>query len=448
MLLTTLLILSLFVCLGSVAFLGLRNWFQPAIMFLLSAVVDVFFPALYWMHVGQVNNPDWVPLLNVDQINTAIIFYIPFLAIFIAALLAFDRHAVPQPEVKVDLKAVESRLLLITGFMLFLTLLKLVVDVVDRGGIEEWFWSRFIFSTVNEDGADHGFLVALPARDMFQALMGLGFFYRHQFKRHRLFGVVFPAVAMVLAMLTFLRGSVLTCSITLIFAEIMRRRHGRTEADSVPAIHPKALLISGLIVFMGIYGYGSIRDGFRGAAAGGVEDSESVAAPTFLTAGHGLLGLSHILANYGHGVAYLNGKTYIDMALLPVPRFIYTSKPDWYGIDDITRGMGWPDTTQSAVTMPGEAYANFGLWGLLMAIPLGMMLGVMNRVATTNLITTLLLGPTLFFQIPAVANWMAFTGIMNSLTLFVLTWIAAMYVHGGDSGARAPHHCEPITGKA
>ena len=61
---------------------------------------------------------------------------------------------------------------------------------------------------------------------------------------------------------------------------------------------------------------------------------------------------------------------------MPIPRAIYKSKPEWYGIDDITTGMGWPSSSQSAVTMPGEAYANFGWFGLFVAVFYGVFFGL------------------------------------------------------------------------
>lgn len=433
--LTALLLLCVFACFAMVLFLGRRGWFQPAIMFLLSAILDVFFPAIYWLHLGQVNNPDWLPLLNFSQINDAVIFYIPFFALFMAALLVSDRQKPIRYEISTDLKALERRVLMVAALVLALTFLKMALEIISRGGLEAWFWSRFIFSTIGDGGAEHGLLAILPVRDMFQALAGLGFFYRNKFQRRWLFGVLFPTLAVLLAMLTFLRGSVLTCTITLIFAEVMRRKmegsfHGVPHSRTVKSRQTATVLACIAIMAFGIYGYGSVRDGFRGAVSGGVEEGDAVAAPTFLTAGHGLLGLAHILSNYGAGTDWLYGKTYIDMALLPVPRAIYPSKPDWYGIDDITRGMGWPETTQSAVTMPGEAYANFGIWGLFMAIPLGLLFGALNRVVTATQVGTLLLGPTMFFQIPAVANWMAFTGIMNSLPLVALVLMVVLYING------------------
>lgn len=164
--------------------------------------------------------------------------------------------------------------------------------------------------------------------------------------------------------------------------------------------------------------------------------------PTVLTAGAGLLGVSKIVAQYGTTVDYFRGKTYLDMALLPVPRAIYRSKPKWYGIDDISKRMGWPETTQSAVTMPGEAFANFGLAGLLMAIPMGAGFGLMWRLASRSKVRLILVGPTLFFQAVTVTMWMSFTGLMNAMPLIVLLGALGPFLErrrrlAGETGTEA-----------
>lgn len=437
-LLTTLLALAAMLCaVAIVARVWKGNKFHPGTSFLLLAIVDVFFPAVYWLYNGQVNNPDWLPLLQTDQILVGLVLYTAFLFLFVGTLLAVAGVRKPRLDNSSPSPAMQGRLLWTISLLLFLTFLKIGLEVVEHGGFERWFWSKFVFSSIGSDGragADGGFLLALPFSYAFQAVVGLGFFYRKRLRHPTLFGVVFPVVALVLAMATFLRGSVLNCAITFVFAEMIRHSQEgvATRAGSARGKRFKHFFALMLAVFISIYLYGSVRDSFRAIAS---NDSETISAdlavPTFLTAGHGLLGVSHIVASYGESVPLLGGKTYIDMLLLPVPRVIYTSKPEWYGIDDITRGMGWPESTQSAVTMPGEAFANFGLLGLLVALPLGAAFGMVQRLIILNEVRFVLLAPTVFFAIPSVANWMSFTGIMNSFSLLVMLFLLAKFIRGG-----------------
>ena len=58
------------------------------------------------------------------------------------------------------------------------------------------------------------------------------------------------------------------------------------------------------------------------------------------------------------------------MLLLPIPRFIYTSKPKMYELD-IATDLGWTKGSESGITIPGEAYANFSWFGLFVGFLYG-----------------------------------------------------------------------------
>jgi len=131
--------------------------------------------------------------------------------------------------------------------------------------------------------------------------------------------------------------------------------------------------------------------------------------------GQGLNGVAYVVSAYSSSTPYFWGKTYLDMLLLPVPRWIYSSKPDWYGIDDITRAMGWPDTTQSAVTIPGEAFANFGWFGLPVALVFGVIFWALYALSARAATRNLVIFPSVTFYVLFVTNWMSMTGLMNQL---------------------------------
>jgi hypothetical protein len=434
MLIITLATICLFCSIALIPFMGRGNKFNLIIFLLVFAVIDVYFPAIYWTIYGQVNNPEWLPLLREESIQYGIIYYSIFYAILIACFLLIDKNGKAQVGQPVLASAMQDRLRKVVWVLFFLTLAQIGSEILRYGGVEQWLGSRLIFALVpdseNEFTTGLGFLTKLPLRDAFQASVGVAFFYRKNLKYPKLFGFVFPALAVILAMSTFLRGAVLTCAITLIFSEVIRRQCKQQANKSI--ILPRkslklffAMLLAGVV---SIYIFGAIRDGYRGAAADIQKDDIEIFVPTFFTAGHGLLGLSHIVSEYGNSVEFLYGRTYFDMILLPVPRVVYTSKPKWYGIDDITRGMGWPESTQSAVTMPGEAFANFGIFGLLVAFPLGFAFGWLQKLVRKNPISFLLLGPIIFFQLTSVANWMSFTGIMNSVPLIFFLFILSIYI--------------------
>jgi hypothetical protein len=411
-----------------------RDQFHPAIFFVILAIVDVFFPAIYWTLFGQVNNPEWLPLLTADQLYPSVAYYLPFLFIFISCFICIDRCKAPQKNRETLPVDTQARIAYAVWFFLALTLTKIGLEIGNYGGLEPWMWSRVMSEGLsNSNAAQDGWFSIVPARELFQAVMGLAFYYRKQVNNKWLFTVFFPTVAIILAMLTFLRGAVLGCAITLLFSEVIRQQSLRRHTASAIRFGKKSIFLVGIIVatVSSMYVYGTIRDSFRGSLDGREDNSVEFVVPTLLTAGHGLLGLSHIVANYGQSVNFLWGKTYIDMFLLPIPRSIYTTKPAWYGIDDITRGMGWPESTQSAVTIPGEAYANFGLLGLFVAVPLGIAFGFLRRAVISNQIRFLLMTPVISFQVVSVANWMSLTGIMNSVSTLGLLFVLAVCIDRG-----------------
>ena len=132
--------------------------------------------------------------------------------------------------------------------------------------------------------------------------------------------------------------------------------------------------------------------------------------------GPGLFGISMIISHYPDKIGYFDGKTILDMLLLPVPRSIYTSKPSWYGIDEITRAMGLPSTTQNAVTMPGELIANFGPLGLPFMMIIGLFYGYVVKISKKSIIVYYIYTFWIFQSISTM-NWMGFTGLINSIVI-------------------------------
>lgn len=258
----------------------------------------------------------------------------------------------------------------------------------------------------------------IPWSAYFNTLMYFGFYLREQTGRKCLFGLILPSAALLLAMTTFFRGSLLTLFLGLAFIEYIRRYsvkdgRGKVLKNDILSlrVQPSRLrvnifLASSLAAFLC---YGELRNYFGGFSG---PKSES-AIYRILSQGSGLESVSHIVSRYGVNVPFKEGKTYFDMLLLPIPRVLYPEKPGWYGIDDITRAMGWPESTQSAVTMPGEAYANWGWSGIFMAIVIGSGFALIVRKIKQRRAFYIALYPTVAIQLILVANWMSFTGIMN-----------------------------------
>lgn len=174
------------------------------------------------------------------------------------------------------------------------------------------------------------------------------------------------------------------------------------------------LILLGSVLFVS---YGAIRNYYNSSSEtqnNPLSANESILLEGIrLIRGEGLIGFTRIINVYPNSVDYLLGKTYLDMMLLIIPRSIYTSKPEWYGVSDISRGLGGPDTTQDAVTVPGEAYANFGPIGISLVMIFGALYGFLYRYKNHPRYRY----AYAFIVIPSIFPffWMSLTGLVNNM---------------------------------
>ena len=205
----------------------------------------------------------------------------------------------------------------------------------------------------------------------------------------------------------------------------IRRRVLRSLKEREARRRVYALLAIGVGLFIG---YGMVRNVLTAHSSRrdmSFSDSMLIEMDRVVR-GEGLVGLASIVDFYPRHAEFLHGKTIRDMLLLPVPRAIWKSKPAWYGIDDITRGMGWPQSTESPVTMPGELYANFGYAGILLMFVYGVIFGAFANLAYNARLRLLYA----LFLLPAMLTtfWMGFTGFVNSLVAVPIGILALFLV--------------------
>lgn len=237
------------------------------------------------------------------------------------------------------------------------------------------------------------------------------FYFRHVHNKPVLWGLVLPAMGWLACATTFFRGTQLLLFLALLMAENERLRNAGSASST--RVRKARVAVLAAVAIAGFASYGTIRNyyssqewGERANASDAVEAELRRAS-----SGAGLLGLSAILQHYPERTDYFYGRTFLDMLLLPVPRLIYTSKPTWYGIDDITRAMGWPISTQSAVTVPGELWANFGIFGLPLSALGGAALGLAYRLRHGRYFFAY---SVIMLQVLLVGFWMSFTGVVNT----------------------------------
>tara|TARA_B100000575_G_scaffold282606_1_gene274520 strand:- start:407 stop:1708 length:1302 start_codon:yes stop_codon:yes gene_type:complete len=219
------------------------------------------------------------------------------------------------------------------------------------------------------------------------------------------------SIGFIISATSFFRGTILVFAIGLY--NIYSSKTRIIGVDKKPGFDLKKLTFLLMPLFLFLLA-GNVRSKL-GSGFIGIDNNYSVIKELQANiAGHGLYGISMIISHYPDKIGYFSGKTIIDMLLLPIPRSIYTSKPEWYGIDDITRKMGLPESSQTAVTMPGELIANFGMIGLPIMILVGIFYGYAMINCNKNNVIFYIYSFWVFQSI-SIMNWMGFTGLINSI---------------------------------
>jgi oligosaccharide repeat unit polymerase len=419
--------------------------FHIAIILIALALIDVYIPAIFWIVEGIPSGPEWMIDITYPDMLYGLVFYTAFYVLMLIPLLTVkENRGVPA---KSNLK--RGRLEVLTPTMLFLAVAALLLQVYSFGGPGAWFFRMSLARWTGEldestAGGLTGLMLLLPWRVMFGLLVIIGFYFRDELRPRYLYTYVYPSAAVVLAMTTFFRGSVLLLTLGLIFAEHARRRNLPTRARTFAPRSKRSVmtrkLVLGISLTVAIFvAFGAVRDHFNLEALETVSETKGMF--TLLRQGSGILGISSIVGHYGEKTEdRFLGKTYLDMLLFPVPRSIYTSKPEWYGIDDITRGMGWPTSTQSAVTIPGEAFANFGPVGLLLAPLFGLLLRwLFARTCSSNRLYFFLYPSVILYMI-FISNWMSFTGMMNQFLPLICMFLLILLFLQAKTGSSSRWH--------
>lgn len=433
-----------------------RELFTPWMLFLVYAALDVFLPAAVFLLTEPPSLVSWIIPLQKEGIGSSTLVYgvsMLFFAGFYFFASRDDRGGTGDAwaalaDVRLKIGYVYAGLA-VAGSWYVLHQLTLVSQTGSFDAyLADKFRERFqpdVFASKNlVDFVFNQFASAMLP--VFVVLVGILFFFRYQYGKRVLWGWVFPSVAWVLTLTTFYRGHQLNLFLSLAFIEMCRHRVDRlrpaaglgrtrpTKARTVLTLRTKVMATVAVLLFVL---YGAFRQYNSSFQYG-----KPVSFTTALTAqggemlqGWGLIGLTSILHVYPENQDHLRGSSVLTTFFMPVPRPLWPGKPERYGAEEVTRRMGWPITTQSAISMPGELYANFGLLGIPLVGGFGFLFGVLYRRR---------LHPRLFFVyaffLPysvLLTHWMSSTGFMTSVTQYAVALGAAFVVvgvHGSGSG--------------
>jgi len=430
---TVAVLILFFSCLGLIVFLQNRMFifFHVVTFLIILSIIDVFIPAIIWINFGDIDIPPWLDPLTNQELIWSILFYSVFYIIMILIILVTSRKnlqifLLSFQKSFAPLKKRLKLFLLIIGGMFCIGLL---IEIMNSGGLRQWIFDNFTVRfnpVVKDQNLITRVFEFIPWRSMFNTLCFLGFFFRFKFNSPILYGLVVPIFGILFAITTSFRGSIFSFLLGLLFMENLRIFiHNNLNKSCLygrgrETIYKIKYIFFGFMAVIVFLNYGLLRSAYVNKQLDQSKTEISIIYK-ILNQGSGLQGVSTIMRHYGQDVDFLNGKTYIDMLLLPIPRYIYKTKPEWYGVADITTGMGYPKTTQPAVSIPGEAYANFGYLGLIFAIVYGLIFGLFLRFFKRKGGIYIALYPSVLIPVMFTANWMSFTGIMNMFfpTIFI-----------------------------
>jgi hypothetical protein len=436
-----------------------RELFTPWMLFLVYAALDVFLPAAVFLLTEPPSLVSWMIPLRKEDIASSTLVYVVSLLFFAGFYFFVARHEDTGTawgalaDVKLKLGHLYAGLAVAGGWYV----LYQVTLVTQAGSFDAYLSDKFrqrfqpdIYVSRNlVDFVFNQFASAmLPT---FLVLVGILFFFRYRYGKRVLWGWVFPSVAWILTLTTFYRGYQLNLFLSLAFIEMSRHRVdrlrpeaglGRTQATrdgTLLTFRTKVLAIVAVCLFLL---YGAFRQ-----YNSSFEYGKPVSVTTALTSqggellrGWGVIGLTSILHFYPDRQDHLGGSSVVTTFFMPVPRPLWPDKPERYGAEEVTRRMGWPITTQSAISMPGELYANFGLFGIPLVGGFGFLFRTIYRHH---------LHPKLFFVyaffLPysvLLTHWMSSTGFMTSVTQYAPGVAVALLVLtvGGLRPLREPEH--------
>jgi len=403
----------------------------PWTLYLLIAVIDVYVPGILFLAHEIPEQASYVVPFSQDDLVVALIWFtvsIPIWAIgYFGVQPKWRKKLTPDlMEWSINIQRLYFFAVLSGGWYATYML----VDIVNNGSLVEYLLFKaqrnYGFRVEYANAVEVILFQLAPTMlTIFCMLVGVLFFFRKDSAHPFLWGVILPVVGWVFISTTFFRGTQINYFLALFVLDWQR---GMNEAnlELTPVLmEEKAkgkskrnnLFILILLASLLFFSYGAIRNFYNSRSA--TQNNSLSVNESFLLEGvrlirgEGLIGFTRITNAYPNSVDYLLGKTYLDMMLLIIPRSVYTSKPDWYGVSDISRGMGGPDSTQDAITVPGEAYANFGPIGISLVIIFGALYGFFYGYKNHPRFRY----AYAFIVIPSVFPlfWMSFTGFVNNM---------------------------------
>ena len=406
----------------------------PLSLYLGILVIDVFIPLLVLLTIGFPDFPFRAPYITVleneDYVFTALVHLI---AALLTLLGYFCTTAAFKKTDFSDLYAINfKRAGWVLGISAFLYLGYILIDIFSYESWAYYAHSKALRQyglLITDSNVLRAFLLKLLPLTFACSILLSGLFFHNRIKSPFLFGMVIPFFGWLLALSTGFRGSQLNFFMMILILynfEILSMNKSFRQLQSKLIIILSILLITASSFTL----LGALRN-FAQARSANPElmttrKQALIMEARRLIRGEGLTGLAWILKKIPRDTGYLKGKTFKDILLMPVPRAVYLTKPEWYGIADITRSMGGPKSTQDAVTIPGELYANFGFTGIPLIILWGVFLGFYYNFR--NYPRFKYIYAFSITQMMTTTNWMSFTGFCHAVMPLPVIYLFLLFI--------------------
>lgn len=181
---------------------------------------------------------------------------------------------------------------------------------------------------------------------------------------------VLLAIAAFLVVVTFLTGTRSFTAAALAPFVVMPRYMGNTKLFRKLAVIAVA---GGFVLFTVQLVYRAT--GFQHARVG---YALTHANPVATLDGFELDWAGEAMRNYGRTFPYLRGQSYYAVIVSPVPRIFWREKPGGYGAPNAVN-LGYPAGATMSSAWIGEAYANFGWYGIpIVGLLAGVLMGILD----------------------------------------------------------------------
>lgn len=393
----------------------------------LMALADVFIPFAVYSAF------EWYPpqLRATQKLAPAVLYYSASLMLLGAGYWMTSRFFAGRSRAQRPVASSKINvgfLMIAMAVLAFIYIGNILKGVAERGVLDWLYWScsRVGYGVMPDYQSLWDRLttqLALPSLGAYVALLGLLVLVG---KERRFVVCCFAVLAVAMCFVAFSRATIAILFFTFLYLLVDR------QSGAVINMRKKALTGGVLILLcVGSFFFYGVARNYCDYSLQAISDDDALRVQSRnpmgaavgnevlrLVRGEGLVGLAHIIEFYERNEK-LGGKTYKDSLLMPVPRAIYPEKPTWYGAADITRPMDGRKS-QDAVTIAGEAYANFGVAGVLLAVVWGAAIYLLTWL--TRIQGYVVIYPSLLVPAVISAMWMGSIGLVNQLVGYVIAW--------------------------